>query len=257
MKILGYSERGIINSLIFSIGDDIELMNAFIDLIKIREIKELKSTVKDYTILLEQSFSRFGDADLVIIIEYENPEDNKVLFIEGKVKTSQSNWIIQSQFDKYTKKDRYNGYSSNLFFQLHLKKLLFDNCKKYEFEKGIIEPKFEDFRKIGENKVVLKALKKIKKCKEAYYIGLIPSTKGEIKDFKNTKNDLSDFIDNDDLRLHFISWKKVEKFCKKHNNPESKKELIHPKLNKVLKIFKYNKGQIYKRDKITVQTIKE
>jgi hypothetical protein len=107
MKILGYSERGIINSLIFSIGDDKELMDEFIKLINIPEIEKLKDTAKDYTILLEQSFSRFGDSDLVIIIHYEKPEDNKVLFIEGKVKTSSGNWNIQSQFDKYIDKEQY------------------------------------------------------------------------------------------------------------------------------------------------------
>ncbi len=126
-----------------------------------------------------------------------------------------------------------------------MKKILFESCNLDNFDKGIIEPKFEDIRKIGENKVVLKAIQKIKKCKEAYYIGIVPSTKGENKDFKNAANDFSDFKDNDDLRLHFLSWKKVKKFCNKYNNPESKKDLIHPKLKKVLKIFKYNKGQIY------------
>lgn len=237
MKILGYSERGIINSLIFTIGNDKELMAEFIALIGIPELKI--GNPKDYTILLEQSFSRFGDADLVIIIHYEKPEDNKVLFIEGKVKTSSGNWNIQYQFDKYfdkvqyDKKEKYNGYSSNLFFQLYLKKLLFVNCTASEFEKGITEPKFDDIRKIGENKVVLKALKKIKKCKEAYYIGLIPSRKAGIQDLI-CKEDYKNDLHNDELTLHFLSWKKVHNFCKREE-----------KLKKVVKIFKYNKGQIY------------
>ena len=72
MKILGYSERGIINSLIFCIVEskDKELMNKFIELIKIPELTVLGEP-NDYTILLEQSFSGFGDADLVIIMEYD------------------------------------------------------------------------------------------------------------------------------------------------------------------------------------------
>ncbi len=230
MKILGYSERGIINSLVFSIGEDKELMDEFISLINIPEIEKLKDTAKDYTILLEQSFSRFGDADLVIIIHYKKPENNKVLFIEGKVKTSSGNWNIQYQFDKYDdeeqykKKEKYSGYSSNLFFQLYLKQLLFNNFTISEFEKGVIEPKFDDIRKIGENKVVLKAIKKIKKCKVAYYIGLIPTKQVDIDKFESK-------IDFD---MHFLSWEKVYEFCKNEQ-----------KLKKVVKIFKYNKGQIY------------
>lgn len=226
MKILGYSERGIINSLIFSIGENKKLMNNFIKLINIPELKQ----AEDYTLLLEQSFSRFGDADLVIILHYKKPEQNKVLFIEGKVKTYQKkSWSLQVQFDKFNKKDKYNGYSSNLFFQLSLKKLLMEysvNYKRIEDveEIGIEEPRFGDFRKIGNNKIVYKAFELLKNSK-AFYVGLIPSSKQEIKDFK---------LENNNTGLHFIAWETVYEFCKKKE-----------KLKKVKKIFKYNKGQIY------------
>ena len=162
MKILGYSERGIINSLIFSIGEDKTLMDAFISLINIPEIEKLKGTAKDYTILLEQSFSRFGDADLVIIIHYENPEDNKVLFIEGKVKTYQRKlWSLEKQFEKFEVADRYDGYSSNLFFQLHLKKLMFENLSEIITNGGIDELRYSDYRKMGDNPIVKKAFEKL------------------------------------------------------------------------------------------------
>ena len=71
MKILGYSERGIINSLIFSIveSNDIDLMAEFISLMGIPGLNETEKP-SGYEILLEQSFSDFGDADLVIILDY-------------------------------------------------------------------------------------------------------------------------------------------------------------------------------------------
>ena len=105
-----------------------------------------------------------------------------------------------------------------------MKQLLFNNFSVSEFEKGVTEPKFDDIRKIGENKVVLKAIKKIKKCKEAYYIGIIPSKQVDIDKFESK-------IDFD---MHFLSWEKVHEFCKNEQ-----------KLKKVVKIFKYNKGHIY------------
>lgn len=52
MKILGYSERGIINSLIFSIGEDKELMSKFINKITVHESFKLGNP-KRYTVLLE------------------------------------------------------------------------------------------------------------------------------------------------------------------------------------------------------------
>lgn len=244
MKILGYSERGIINSLIFSIGDDKELMGKFIGLMDLPEPFKLGNPV-NYTVLLEQSFSQFGDADLVIIIHYkyyndtkdEEPEDKKVLFIEGKVKTSGSNWIIQTQYNNYDEKEqyenkvKYSGYSSNLFFQLHLKKLMFDKWSEIK-ENGLVEePKFEEPRKIGVNEIVLKAFKLIN-CKESYYVGIIPTK----------ESDINEFDGKIDFDMSFLSWETVEKFCE-----DNKSE--YPNLEKVIKIFDYNDKQIYNRDK--------
>lgn len=232
MKIIGYSERGIINSLIFSIGKNIALMNKFIQLINIPELNQLKKP-KDYTILLEQSFSRFGDADLIIIVHYDNPKHNRVLFIEGKVKTYQvKKWRLNSQFnklnkiDKLNKREKYNGYSSNLFFQLHLKKLLIDKWAEIKKYGGVKEPIFKDFRKIGDNKIVLKAFDLIA-CEKAYYVGLVPST----------EKDINEFISENNTGFNFLSWEKVEKFCKQNE------------LMEVLDMFKYNSGQIYQRPK--------
>ncbi|RKR11568.1 hypothetical protein C8C83_3306 [Flavobacterium sp. 90] len=232
MKILGYSERGIINSLIFSIGEDKELMREFVKLINVPEIEEPNNIIIDYTILLEQSFSRFGDSDLIIILEYENPKDKRVLFIEGKVNTSNSNWNIQSQFNKYNaskegeNKIKPKNYWSNLFSQLHLKKLLVEkwndikNDNKFEINEAYLGK-----RKIGSNPVVLQAFELIKCCeKNAYFVGLIPSNESEIEMFKQ----------NNKTGYHFLSWQKVHEFCQDHN------------LKKVLEIFDYNKGQIYK-----------
>jgi hypothetical protein len=246
-RILGYSERGIINSLIFSIGDDNELMDAFISLIKIPEIEALKNTPKEYTILLEQSFSRFGDCDLVIIIEYENPKHKKVLFIEGKVKTSNSSWNIQSQFNKYVnfreveKEKKPKDYWSVLFSQLYLKKLLIDKWDKIKYdEEFVIKTPLLGIRKIGTNKVVKKAVDLIE-CSQAFYVGLIPTSENKIKTFKESVN----YIKNMDFEMHYLAWETVENFCLKHENPNGHEELIHPKLKKVIAIFNYNKGQIY------------
>ncbi len=101
MEIIGYSERGIINSLIFSIGEDKNLMDKFVQLLNIEELKGMDNPV-DYEILLEQSFSGFGSADLIIIIEYKDCK--KVVFIEGKVKTSQTRtWSLKRQFEQFDK----------------------------------------------------------------------------------------------------------------------------------------------------------
>jgi hypothetical protein len=227
-KIIGYSERGIINSLIFTIGEDKELVKKFIELISLPNSIVI-GTPKKYTILLEQSFSRFGDADLIIIVHYEKKEDKKVLFFEAKVKTYKKSWNLDAEFGKYIepkndeKKIKPKNYWSNLFSQLYLKKSLIDNWIVINEKVGVKLLESEKHRKIGENIIVWKAFKKLKECKAAYYIGLIPTL----------EEDLNKFNGKTDFDLHFLSWETVHKFCKDN------------KLKKVLKIFKYNKKQIY------------
>jgi len=221
MKILGYSERGIINSLIFNIGENKELMDKFVKLISLSTAIDFEEPI-DYTILLEQSLSRFGDSDLIIIVKYDKAEDNRVIFFEGKVKTNQGNWNINYQYEKYNSLEQYDGYTSNLFFQLYLKKLLIDNYVTIKEKGGVIEPRFGVLRKIGENPVVLNAFDLIE-CRKAYFIGIIPTKVDDIKNFvKSNKTD-----------LHFLSWASIYDFC------------VQNKLSKVLENFEYNKGQIY------------
>lgn len=229
MAIYGYSERGVINSLIFSIGDDSVLMGKFIALLEISELKDL-GTPEEYIILLEQSFSQFGDADLVIKICYPDSKLDKVLFIEGKVKTAlRSHWKLENQFARFnlqTEDDKYKdyvGYSSNLFFQLHLKKIMSDNADDILKSGFAEEPRFEKLRKIGENEIVKKALKIISNC-QAFYIGLVPSSQSDINAF---------IEENSSTGIHFLPWEKVYQFSKDNN------------LEKVIMNFDYNENQIF------------
>ena len=214
MAIYGYSERGIINSLLFSIGNDASLMYEFIRLIKIPTLFE-QGKPKSYDILLEQSFSQFGDADLVIIMHYENNQKSKVLFIEGKVKTYQKkHWSVQKQYEEFITLDKSKKNTSNLFFQLHLKKLLIDNAEKINNNEIVEEPWYKTQRSIGKNDIVKNAFNKVKNC-DAYYIGLIPSTQNEINDFvkRYTKPDKVTILNS----MHVLSWHLVKKFCEKKN----------------------------------------
>ena len=238
MAIYGYSERGVINSIIFSIGN-VQLMTDFISSMDIPTIFENKAPT-DYDVLLEQSFSRFGSADLVIIIKYDDePKNNKVLFIEGKVKTSQKTyWNLENQYEEFKKRNPKK--SSNLFFQLHLKKILFNNADvidtslKAKEELVIEETWYRTERKIGKNKIVAKAFDMIN-CSEAFYIGIIPASIDDIKKFlkENKRFEDDPIVKN----IHLVSWHTLHGFC------ELK---IHKSLFENVKLnFEYNKGQIF------------
>ena len=225
MKIYGYSERGIVNSIIFNIGDKKKLITEFVKLIPVlSEIDE----PDDYDILLEQSFSKFGTSDLIIIAHYYNPIKNLILFYEAKVKANNKSWTLDKQFNNFNyqlanreERDKYNV--SNLFYQLYLKELLISNIEGLDNNKTI-DDILNIPRKIGNNEIVKKAVKILIDVRPdcCYYIGIIPSTEEQSKQ-----------LDFNKQIIHFLPWNKIEDFAEAN------------KLDKVLETFQFNKGQIY------------
>jgi hypothetical protein len=213
MKILGYSERGVINSLIYNIGENKSLVLDFIKLISFPfQIDE----PDDYEIIIEQSFSDFGDCDLIILLYYSNTKKNLIIFFEAKV-ACHKNWNLEKHYLKKIK-------TSNLFNQLNLKKKLIE--KSIEKRNGIVGV-FDNKPKIGKNKIVLGALNRIENCNNASYVGIIPAKEDEVNDFKKK------YAFDDVNFISCLTWEKVYEFC-------SKNELL-----KVKWVFDYNKEQIF------------
>ncbi|MDR1742703.1 MAG: hypothetical protein LBR48_02650, partial [Dysgonamonadaceae bacterium] len=120
VKVLGYSERGIINSIVFYLREHSEQIAEFIPVLGINDIEFLKDC--DYTFLNEQSFSDFGDNDWTIIAQ--KGTEKRVIFIEAKVKSFQGKYNIDNEFKKIRDNKNYKGVSSNIFAQLYYKYLL-------------------------------------------------------------------------------------------------------------------------------------
>jgi hypothetical protein len=72
MKILAYSERGLINSLFYEImysgNNSIALLKNLLGKIIFRDKQNKVIDFSDATIMLEQSFSDFGDCDVVLLL---------------------------------------------------------------------------------------------------------------------------------------------------------------------------------------------
>lgn len=227
MRIFGYSERGIINSLMFNIGEDKELMTKFIKLLPSKIAEEIGNPVC-FKILLEHSLSGFGSPDLIIIAHYKNPKDKKVIFFEAKVKVlSYKSFSLKNLYKNYRdlsniKKKEYSSKNmgSNLFVQLKLKKLLSEQIK-HVVNHDISEVYGVNIvRNIGDSRIVHDTLKMIGLASEYYFIGIVPEN-----DFVKSKDDEEEY--------NFLTWEKIYQFCQDN------------KLQKVLDMFKYNEGQIY------------
>lgn len=245
MEILGYSERGIINSLFYEMRfspNNLQLLNNFLSLVSF-PYQTVNFEISSVKILIEQSFSDFGDADTVLLVN--NQGNKQVIFIEAKVKTFQKPyWSIFEEFEEFKKGiEKNNVNSSNLFVQIYhkvgfIKALQIGGLR--QLQNGVQFPKCSSkkLRKIGNNEVVLKAVKQLRSCKDALFIALVPDNISNLKDFyQNTLKDYSpDGFQEWDIRnWGYLSWAQVEEFSKKYN------------LRGTLKTFEWNKGQIYEK----------
>ena len=208
--ITGYSERGVMNAILHSIGDDKSEVENFLQ--TITKTKDLKIN-GDYYIYIEHSLSEFGGPDTIIIA------DNVVYFIEFKVCADTKSWKLEKQFKNFT--DKYDA--SNIFYQLYLKKSLFDirlsltqdgwKDKYFKDKDGVVKS-----RKIGKHKLVNRLMEHIKSCETAKYIGIVPEATNT-----TTNNECKEFT--------FVGWADVEVLYKN---------------NKIIKRnFDYNRDQIY------------
>lgn len=273
INITGYSERGVINSFFYELKyfntDDmtrLNLLSEFISMIRFPfgEPKYIKlNNISKAEILIEQSFSDFGDADILILIDSE--KGRHALFIEAKVKTySRNEWRLGDEYKEFLSylqpgkqinRNKKHG-TSNLFTQLYFKQRLFNELNKLSIPDNLsIEIPFTYFnkklRKTGSNKVVEEALKKIWKYRaNGYFVCLIPNDNNSLDLLYPPFTDLegnNQSATYGKLEGLFtkkwgqITWNKIHRFC---SNPEHI-------FNETLKVFAWNNGQIDKLDVAT------
>lgn len=247
MEIIGYSERGVLNSLFYeikSLPNNLEIINKFLDLISFPYLTNGNFDIKSANVLIEQSFSDFGTSDIVLTIN--NNEINQTVFIEAKVKTYQrQSWLIDDEFEDFKsliKQKESIPLSSNLFMQLYLKSRLIRELESggiNSLQKGIPFAKCSSkaIRKSGKNEVVLRAIEILQQyCGKVFFVSLVPGDNSELKNFYHNilKNYYPiGFQEWDVTNWGYISWAKVEDFCIKNDLKETQK------------VFKFNRRQIY------------
>lgn len=169
MKIYGYSERGAMNALFYGIAmaKDKDAFAEFLNKIGI------SFSVSDVEFFMEFSLSGFGSPDLLVIFNANNQKH--ILFIEAKTSCGKIYKLDKAISDYKITDKRYNGYSSNLYYQLAMKKLFFENLPNSISRNGI-EGIDGRTHKIGDNFVVKDICDKIKDCKEPHYIAIVPKS---------------------------------------------------------------------------------
>ena len=244
MKILGYSERGIINVLFYEINysqHPESLLHDFLSKVKFPFLDGYHITVESSEVLIEQSFSDFGDSDVLLMI---NTGKNHIsIFIEAKVKSLQvTSWSTDNEYRKFIQDTKTRVNSSNLFTQLYHKVRMIEglhNGGVSNLQAGIQFPSSSTkaLRKIGNNSVVLNAVEMMTDyLDDTFYVAILPDDQTNIENFfmnEQIHDAPEGFSGWDVSHYGFISWFEVEAFCVENNMQNS------------LRVFEYNGEQIY------------
>ena len=247
MQLLGYSERGAINSLFYSIShcsNSGDLLTDFLSRVAF-PFADVALQVMGATALIDQSFSDFGSADVVLLLETRGAK--RAVFMEAKVKTAQKPcWRVFDEFEALEKGiQKGKTAASNLFIQLYYKVRLttaLESGGLTKLQRGVAFPKCcgkakTVFRTIGTNPVVLGAVRRLEQyCQDALFVALLPEEEGNLKTFYEDKlrgYRPPSFQEWETSNWGYLTWRQVEHFCRAHN------------LQQTLQVLEFNAGQIY------------
>ena len=250
MKILGYSERGMVNSLLYEIYNHKNSDALFRLLMEEAKFPFVDSPSLDgeLNIIIESSLSNFGDPDVVVLID--SGDTKSTVFIEAKV-AAQKNWSLRAHFTDFMecangrkqnrKKKIMKVDSSNLFAQIYHKQKFILTPTFDALKSGVSFPEWSSnkCRKIGDNPVVHRIAKQIRCHRDSvFYLMLIPDNSGDesIESFCKEElrnSELPETPEWDTSHCGYLTWKTVDNFCEQNQ------------LDDTLAVFKHNRGQIY------------
>jgi hypothetical protein len=262
VSLCGYSERGMINALC---GDmtDLSMVRAFLSWIEFPHSGHTPclSNIAKATLLVEQSFSDFGDLDLLVMLEHDQfvnidgcQTKRQAFMIEAKVSTDTASWItIESRLDEYLRMlDGGEGSTSNLFVQLHRKARLVEVLRTEKLPGRILNcDPLTPQRRFGENSVVTKAINTLRPFVAdgiVWYCGILPDSQDALADFVRASLGPEELpIENmklDPKKLGVLSWQKISH------------EIREGAWRKTKESFDWNEGQIFRHTRRIEHLIK-
>lgn len=235
MKILGYSERGLINGLLYEIvycreSEATALISKLFGELEWPALgrpqdQPIKIDVPSTccTILVEQSFSQFGTADAVFTLESGNRR--VAVFLEGKWGRG---YNLVAEWDKFIGAVQtgrgFRALTSNVFCQLYLKQRLATSLVANSGENPNDGLNFDGAllrrgqrRVIGNNPVVLRAVQLLHALDDAFYVMLIPGDWNDSRtDWwqKNVVNCTPAPMHWDVSKWGILTTSKIIQFCK-------------------------------------------
>lgn len=252
MRLLGYSERGLVNALCYDCVHDQHgsallagmLQAAWFPLL---EGNPLFADICHATLLVEQSLSQFGDCDLIILCDTTGGT-KFVIFCEFKRGVQ---WLMNGEWNGFTVRIENKireQLTSNLFCQLYFKQRFGsalagitgeDLGEGLEFDEPLNIASGDGRRRIGTNQTVLRAVEMIRPyVKESYFLMVTPQpmNQNECRDFAQTTTNWQNHLRGwSTYRWGHLSLNAIHEFC--GGRPDT--------FHHTLDVFEYNLGQLY------------
>jgi hypothetical protein len=248
MNLLGYSELGIMTALFYDMASQgcetgCHLFHKLISPPWTTYYTDQKPPAGKAELLIEQSFSDFGDADAVALIDDLANKPLCSIFIEAKVKTFHtSQWRIAREYDLFCNgMEQGQVSSSNLFTQLYHKVRLVQALQTggiNAVEQGVPFPPWSSMRRrgIGTNGIVLEATRRLqRRAKQAFFVMIVPDTATDVERFfrERLPRNLGAAPGWNVETYGYLTWGQVRSFCDEHG------------LQHTLDVFAFNDGQLY------------
>src|SRR5437764_8754504 len=183
IQVRGYSERGMINSFCYEIRyspNGLKLLRDLLGLCTFPSEKPDFTHFRSATMIIEQSFSDFGDLDLLILLE---GQCTQAICIEAKVKTFHAKqWRLERAWSTFQSVQSNDEHHSNLFVQLYGKMRLLK--KVADIDEELAADALAKRWSLGTNKVIRNAAQALSKnCSEGWMIALVPDSKANTHAF--------------------------------------------------------------------------
>jgi len=222
VQLYGYSERGMVNAIcddILHSPDPLQSLRSFLSLCRFpltdsgtRDF----SNVSKATILVEQSFSDFGDLDLLLLLDFADHRPGQAIIIEAKVgrKCMRDHW---KAFHKFMNGDQ--DQRSTLIVQLYRKMRLMHHLGGHS-QAPEMHSVWGQWR-LGKNTVVLKAAELLKQyLSEPLYITLVPDGPQAVEEFfvnvlqpSVSQLNLPEWSSQNIQRWGYLTWQQLRDNC--------------------------------------------
>lgn len=245
VRLLGYSERGMVNAFCDDMAQSPAAAAAVSSFLSWFDFPGADrpdfSRIENATLLVEQSFSDFGDLDLLILVENTDKRLQAVL-IEAKVSNDTRSWAtVEDRWAEFLAMfDGGEWNTSNLFVQLHRKVRLVESLSDTgrRFDADLFVPRGS----AGQNAVVRRAVAELKKYLrdgDVWFGAILPDAPADLEAFSRDTLQTSTVAQNlpgwNTSRWGFLSWRAIDENTKQ-GWPRTRDA------------FGWNRGQVYRQE---------